>query len=1822
MKFSSTAQASVPHAEKVDGNWLRTFLRGVGGRENLASRRLRAGAVLAAVLLGSVPTGWAATYTVTSTADTGDAGTLRWAIDQANANAGSTINIANNLGTITLGSSLQIITQAVTINGGTGNSISGNNLYRIFFVDTASSTAAVNISNINLIDGRAQGGAGGSGGGGGGLGAGGAIFVNSGAVSVQRVNFANNSAIGGAGGFGGAGVGATQSGGGGGLGGAGGNGSYTTAAGGGGYGGAGGSTSGGSSAGGGGLIGNGGNGAPHSLVVQGAGGGGGLTNGSPGSQTDGGTPGTGGGKGGDPTNYGGPYAGGDGSLYGGGGGGTGDNKGGNGGKFGGGGGGGALGYYNALGGNGGDFGGGGGVAGAAGVNTSAGNGGWGGGGGGGPIATPGLTSGLGGGGGFGGGGGGDYGHGVSGGYLGGSSAFVEVHPRELYSISGGGGGGAAGGAIFVRSGTGGSLTIIDSDLDQGSVVGGAGGLGGSAGTTASGSGTGAGSALFLDGGTTTLRSTGGTHTIFGDIADAAPGGYVAASLAITGSGILVLAGNNTYTGTTILSSGTLGLGSAGAIGTSGTIIFGGGTLQFSASNTSDYSGRFSNAVNQAYRLDTNGQNVTLASTLSSVGGSLTKLGAGTLTLRGGNTFSGALNASSGTLTISGGGSVTNNATSFVGNTTGETGTLIVTGSDSRLNMGADLVVGYAGSGNLIISDGGYVQNTYTQVGGVGKGNILVTGTGSRWVNTAGLVLGNQGVAMLTISSGGYVTSTDSHIGRSSSALVTGPGSRWDASWLELGQSGVGDLTITDGGLVSTSTVDVASVAGSVGTISLSGGGMLSATKLTEGAGSSTIALDGGVLQAKEDESDFISNFEAGDVTIGEDGAFIDSGSHAIGIKAQLSGIGALIKQGLGTLTLSGSNTYGGGTVVDEGTVVLANASALGTGSLTVNDGTLDLNGQDITVSALIGANTSSVISNSAAGGSTFTSNQNGHTTYAGTIRNGAGTLSLVKQGLGTLTLTGANTYTGTTTVSGGALRLENTFQSPAFSIASGSVLELYTASGSRDFSSTVFSGGGTLVKIGVGTAKWDSTSAVFQMGAGSLIDVREGLLVGGSFANEDWTNNKSDLNVVAGAEFNGAEANVRVDALTGSGTIRSGADGAGYESFTFGVDNGSGTFDGVLANNAPFAGNYVKAGSGTQILTGANTYTGTTTVSGGTLQIGSGGTSGSLASATIVNNASLAFNRSNAITYAGTISGTGSLTKAGAGTLTLIGANTYTGVTTVSGGILQIGGGGTTGSLASAAIVNNASLAFDRSNASTYAGTISGTGSVTKAGAGTLTVTGASTYTGATMVNGGALRLENTTQSPAFAIASGAKLELYIASDSRVFGSTVYSGGGELVKTGAGTVRWDQGSAVFQMAGGSLIDVREGLFVGGSNANEVWTNNKADLNVMAGAEFNGAEANVRVDALTGSGTIRSGSNGFGYENFTFGVDNGSGTFDGILANNAPFAGNYVKAGSGTQTLTGASTYTGSMTIAGGTLQIGNGGTTGSIIGNTINNGSLVFNRSGILSYGGVVSGTGSLAKTGSGRLTLSGANTYSGGTAITGGTLAIASDANLGGASGAVSISGGTLQTTERIDTARTFTLGSGGGTFDVAGSALVLRSNLTGAGGLTKKGTGLLTLTGAQGYTGATVIEAGTVQFDGGGNQIATASIAIGSEAALGFVGSQEYAGTVTGSGNLLRQFAGTTILSGDVSAGSTVILGGTIQIGNGGTTGTLTGPVLIGEGASLAFNRAGTLAIAGISPTTPEQARSVSWAPARPSSPATILIVAALVCSTASCPLAVIRG
>jgi uncharacterized protein with beta-barrel porin domain len=489
-------------------------------------------------------------FVVNSTADDGSAGTLRWAIEQANAGGAGTHSIGFSLApnaTVSLTSDLPMLNNSAgTISldgaGANGLTIDGNGTHRALFVATGN----VFIANVNFMNGAANGGAGagGAGGGGGGLGAGGALFVNDTAnVIVQNVTFQNNAATGGSGGGGSLGNGG---GGGGGLGGNGGSGSNGGGGGGGFLGGGGPGSNGGG--GGGGVLGSGGNGS------NGGGGGGGLLSGSnAGNDGGNGSLGAAGGASGGIVFSGPPPSGGNGQsaiLGGGGGGGTGGfnintfaggqgGSGGNGGLAGGGGGGGSgqssFSSTPAGGGNGGLFGGGGGAGIGNGSTATGGAGGQFGGGGGGSAGI--FSSGSGGAGGFGAGGGGGGNTGVA---AGGAAGFGAGNGGG--SSAPGNGGSGLGGAVFVRQG--GTLTILDAQTSGNSVAAGSGGSGGSSGQAA------AQDLYIMSGVTATIG--GASSTLAGSISG--DGG-----VAISSSGSVTFNGANTYVGPTDIQSGRLAI---------------------------------------------------------------------------------------------------------------------------------------------------------------------------------------------------------------------------------------------------------------------------------------------------------------------------------------------------------------------------------------------------------------------------------------------------------------------------------------------------------------------------------------------------------------------------------------------------------------------------------------------------------------------------------------------------------------------------------------------------------------------------------------------------------------------------------------------------------------------------------------------------------------------------------------------------------------------------------------------------------------------------------------------------------------------------------------------------------------------------------------------------------------------------------------------------------------------------------------------------------------------------------------------------------------
>ncbi|HCN76677.1 MAG TPA: hypothetical protein DIT13_05725, partial [Verrucomicrobiales bacterium] len=233
-----------------------------------------------------------------------------------------------------------------------------------------------------------------------------------------------------------------------------------------------------------------------------------------------------------------------------------------------------------------------------------------------------------------------------------------------------------------------------------------------------------------------------------------------------------------------------------------------------------------------------------------------------------------------------------------------------------------------------------------------SGTVEVSGTG-RWDISGGgayLSVGEEGTGLLKVSGGEVNVSGYTVIGFASGSNGTGEvsgGKLANSGEFYVGQTGTGVLKIETGGLVQAASVTLGTNVGGLGTLNLNGTsasrGVLETSFLSEGGGAGKINFDGGILRPLGDEADFLQAFEAGDVTINAGGAFIDTDGFDIGIGAPLGGPGQLTKQGTGTLTLSGTHSYAGGTTVSNGTLDVGGTLSDPAGTTTIT-GTATLGG--------------------------------------------------------------------------------------------------------------------------------------------------------------------------------------------------------------------------------------------------------------------------------------------------------------------------------------------------------------------------------------------------------------------------------------------------------------------------------------------------------------------------------------------------------------------------------------------------------------------------------------------------------------------------------------------------------------------------------------------------------------------------------------------------------------------------------------------------------------------------------------------------------------
>jgi autotransporter-associated beta strand protein len=1246
----------------------------------------------------------------------------------------------------------------------------------------------------------------------------------------------------------------------------------------------------------------------------------------------------------------------------------------------------------------------------------------------------------------------------------------------------------------------------------------------------------------------------------------------AGTLAKSGTGTLTLAGTNTYGGGTTVTAGTLAVtGKLGA--NTGALTVDGSTAIFSlgASNQTvgavtvwnggQITGTTGTLTGTSFDVDG-----TTASTISAKlagSGTLIKNNTGGLTLSGVNTYSGGTTVYGGTLTVS--------ASGTLGSTTGEltvngsaaivaigatnqtvgtvnvwnggsitsTGTGTLTGTAFNVESGT-ISARLAGTGILTKTDTGTVTlsgiNTYTGATRVNVGTLQVTTVASLpGQTTPGKITVANGATLAVSVGAGLFTeagiadlmananfAAGSNLGITNAAAFTYAGDLTGS--VGISKLGTGVLTLSGSGNTY-----------SGGTTVLAGNLTLSGTA-TLGNGNGDLTVDAAAIVNLGTVAQTVRTLNLRSGTINANTSNLSATAFNVEagtIAAKLGGTGALTKSNTGTVTLSGVNTYSGGTAVTDGTLTLSIAGALGDagGALTVDGSTAILG---------LGATLQTVGSVRLLGGGQITGTTGKLTGTSFQVENGsisailAGTDAvLTKSSTETVVLSGANTYTGGTHVNAGMLQ-------------AGKATSLGTGA-------TTVAGGATLVVNVGGTGQFTAANITT-------------LLTSASFA----ANSTFGIDTT-----NAAAAFACTSSITGS---------IGLSKLGVGTLTLSGT-------NTYTGGTLVTAG--TLALSGNNKLGATTsalTVDGATSILSLGATTQEVGAVRLLNDAQITgtgtLTGSSFLVESGTISaklaGAAVLTKDTWGTLTLSGANTFTGGVVLLDGVLALGNLtalGTSGTIR----FGSGTLQFSATNKVDYSSRFSTTagqsfkfdtngqvvtlasalastgGTLTKSGLGTLILSGVNTYSGGTTISEGTLQVVKAASLPGLTTNG-----LITFADSTTL--AINAGGvGEFTATNIGNL---MANATFPTNSTLSIDTTNGNFDCTSNLTQELKLVKLGINTLTLTKANTYTGGTVIGVVNqaNAGALRLSGSG------KLGTDGPLVVYGGALELNGT-----------TQTVTaltlgeGSAASTSSIAIGTGELKLAgdleyrpttnsNGASISSealgklsllgsrtfLVANSTNAASAIdLTVSSNIQNADATSGA--LIKDGAGVLLLTGTNTYTGGTAVNAGALQVTASTSLpslttpgkitvaAGASLLIKAGGsGEFAATDIANLAAngSFAAGSilGLDTTNAVGGTLTIASNITGGVSITKLGTGTLVLSGTGNtYSGTTTVTAGSFQVDG---SLATGGLmTVPSTGILGIAAGSSVARSVTLSGGVLN-------LGGTLGTGSTLTLtNGTIN-------------------------------------------------------------------------------
>lgn len=1018
------------------------------------------------------------------------------------------------------------------------------------------------------------------------------------------------------------------------------------------------------------------------------------------------------------------------------------------------------------------------------------------------------------------------------------------------------------------------------------------------------------------------------------------------TLTKSGTGTLTLGTTSTYTGATTVNGGLINIAALASLGATSSLTLNGGGIQWAAAvdissipTTFDASGA---------TFDTQGNAVILASSVGNSGtGSLTKVGAGSLTLSAGNLYSGGTTVNAGTLIVANAsGSATGSGAVTLGNSSKLAGNGTVSGTVTA-SSGSTVSPGTTGVSTLTVGgltlDSGSA-GTFEFNNTPSNDQVAVTTPGGLTLNGGAITLVQEGTATPFTNLGTYdLISYSGSIGgtgvSSLSVANAQPGYTYSFSAdgsnvkLTIGAAGVISKWITDGGGSwatganwdngvpngSGATANLTTTLSAPSTITIDGGRTVGALTFNSVANGYTVAqgsggsltIDNGLSAGAITNNGGIHEISAPVILSSNTVLSSASAAEKLTFTGIVSGSGSLTKSGPGELVLSASNTFNGLLTLSAGKTTFSNGG-LGNGNLTISGASLvwdsgntqDISNRTITFDA-----------------NPVTFDTNGNNVTLANNFGGSGAAGLTKTGLGKLTITNEGAYNGDTTISGGSLQIGSggTTGDLLGNIINNS--ELIVSRSDTSLFSNVISGTGSLEVTGGGTIQLSSANTF----SGTTTLTNGGIVLFSSLALQ---NSTLDYNAAGGSISFDTLTAATFGGLSGDKSIvleNSDTPTPAAVALTVGGNNSSTTYSGVLSGSGSFA----KSGTGTLILSAVNTYTGTTSSNGGVLQIDTGG----------------AVNSSNSVST----SGNGQIAVTG-GSMSVAAGNF--GVS--SGGFLLDGG------------------------TATFSGTITAAGSSGSSNSAPVKVVDG-VLTTPSIVLGRTFQNFNSTNTPTGPVAAPADTNLYIV------GGQVDISGNLMI----GTASSQPNSTVVTRVDGGVLNVAGAVSVGLNNGDR-WS--MLDIN---GGEFNSTGTAVDSGVVLGGdwqGRSAFIVRGTGVANVER-VQLGKGALNGSGLVNLLGGELYVGSGGIVLGTTGTS-FVSEVRLNGGTLgakadwstdfPVNLPGASFSTI-KAANGSGNPFN----ITINGLVSGTGSIDKTGTGMVTLAAGNTSTGSTSVMEGVLKV-----------------------------------------------------------------------------------------------------------------------------------------------------------------------------------------------------------------------------------------